>query len=191
MLRVLAHSICQLYRYYPRGVSNGDPRRTSTEESQRLSAVRRQAGADDTRWQALLEGLERTFPEASVQNDSFHLPTGKHDACYSGRIFLQPAKGEHFHSVGFMVSLLLPCYVVYSSRVVDAGPGGARRNDLRFELSSDELPYASWIAKAIEEAWHFEPMPPEMMSVLVPDVATNMRDLGEATLRDLLFSDSV
>ena len=180
-----------VYRYYARGVSNDDPHRKATEESQRLSEVRRHAGADDARWQALLEHIERMFPEASVQNDSFHLPTGKHDACYSGRIFLRPADGEHFHAVGFMVSLLLPYYVVYSSRVVDAEPGGPRRNDLRFELSPDEVPYASQIARAIEEAWHFEPMPHEMMSVVVPDVATNMRDIGEATLRDLLFSDSV
>jgi hypothetical protein len=180
-----------VYRYYARGISNNDPRRKSTEEEQRLSAIRHQAGVDDTLWQALLDRLELAFPDATVQNDSFHLQTGKYDACYSGRIFLKPVHGEHYHSVGFMVSLLLPYYVIYSTRIVDTEQGGARRKDIRFELSPDELPYADWLARSIEDIWHFEPMSHEMISMVVPDVATNMRDIGEATISDLLFSDSV
>ena len=59
-----------------------------------------------------------------------------------------------------------------------------------FDLSPDERPYGEWIAREIEATFDWERMPPEIGTVLVPDVATNMRPLGEARLYDCLFSDS-
>ncbi|XYH95638.1 hypothetical protein ACMHYB_48865 [Sorangium sp. So ce1128] len=56
-----------------------------------------------------------------------------------------------------------------------------------FELSPDELPYAEWIARDIEATFGCERMPPEIGTILVPDVAVNLRTLGEATLYDCLF----
>jgi hypothetical protein len=58
-----------------------------------------------------------------------------------------------------------------------------------FDLSPDERPYAEWIAREIEATFDCERMPPEAGTVLVPDVATNRRTLGEARLYDCLFSD--
>jgi hypothetical protein len=58
-----------------------------------------------------------------------------------------------------------------------------------FDLSPDEWPYAEWIAREIEATFDCERMPPEVGAVLVPDVATNRRTLGEARLYDCLFSD--
>jgi hypothetical protein len=65
----------------------------------------------------------------------------------------------------------------------------ARRRDISFDLSPDEQPYAAWIAQDIEATWGYERMPPEVGKVIVPDVSTNSRALGEATLYDCLFSD--
>ena len=57
-----------------------------------------------------------------------------------------------------------------------------------FELSPDELSYAAWIARDIEATFGCERMPPEIGVVLVPDVAVNLRPLGEARLYDVLFT---
>jgi hypothetical protein len=58
-----------------------------------------------------------------------------------------------------------------------------------FDLSSDERPYAEWIAREIETTFGCERMPQEIGTVLVPDVSTDRRTLGEARLYDCLFSD--
>ncbi|MGK4002385.1 hypothetical protein WMF31_07170 [Sorangium sp. So ce1036] len=64
-----------------------------------------------------------------------------------------------------------------------------RRQDVSFDLSPDEQPYAAGIAEEIVATWGYEPMPPEVGRIIVPDVATDSRPLGEATLYDCLFSD--
>ncbi|WP_438032763.1 hypothetical protein [Sorangium sp. So ce204] len=58
-----------------------------------------------------------------------------------------------------------------------------------FDLLADELPYAEWIARDVEMSFGCERMPPEIGTILVPDVAVNLRNLGEATLYDCLFAD--
>jgi hypothetical protein len=63
------------------------------------------------------------------------------------------------------------------------------REYVSFDLSPDEQPCADWIAHEIETTFGCERMPPEIGSVLVPDVATNLRIPGEVRLCDCLFSD--
>ncbi len=63
------------------------------------------------------------------------------------------------------------------------------RRYVTFDLSPDEQPYADWIAHEIEATFGCERMPPEVGTVLVPEVATNLRIPGEVRLYDCLFSD--
>ena len=65
-----------------------------------------------------------------------------------------------------------------------------RRQEITLEPSAEEQPYVEHIARAIEEAFGCERMPPEVGSVVVPDVSTNLRILGQARLYDCLFSDA-
>jgi hypothetical protein len=128
----MKHSVDELletvYRHYPRGVPNGvpeeapagEPRYEETEEYLRLVAARRRAGADYEPWRALLRRLRDKFPECGVQDRAFHLPSGGFDASYSAWLRLPTsAPGEYEHSLGFLVSILVPYYVVYSTRTVD------------------------------------------------------------------------
>ncbi len=84
---------------------------------------------------------------------------------------------------------VLPAGMVKPEFVEPPSPMEAYRNDIPFDLSPDEQPYATWIAHDIERSWGYERMPPDIGCVIVPDVSTNARALGEATLFDCLFSD--
>jgi hypothetical protein len=60
--------------------------------------------------------------------------------------------------------------------------------EIRFELRSDEQPYARAVAEEIEAAFPgYEPMPPEIGKVLVPDVVAGAGDMRKSTLYDCLF----
>jgi hypothetical protein len=251
----MTHSTDELieiaHRHYPRGMANEDPRNATTDEHRRLSAARRRAGADNEPWRALLRRAAVQFPGCSPSDRSLHLPTGDHDAGYCGELLLPTARAEHPHTIGFLVSFLAPCYVVYSTRTVDdvetaphpnapkvhnfylgrtmyvlpAGrvsrllTGAARvvtrlghllprapvdpilarararkklpptRREIHLDLSPEEQPYAAWLAREIEATWGCARMPEEIGNIIVPDVATNLRGLGEARLYDCLLSD--
>jgi hypothetical protein len=241
-----------IYRHYPRGLARDDPGYTKTEAYGRLSDARRRAGADSKAWNALLERAGDRFPENVPMNDSVHLPTGKMDAAYSGKIFLEPRpvltvppprgllpRGSP--AIGFMISFICPYYVVYASRYVDdlEATEAALRAPLRntalvihdnaahllplsvvtpairaeeeredrerreyllreplqrhviaFEPLPDEKPIMDWLAREIEVTFGCERMPPEVGSVIVPDVETNSRPFGEARIYDCVMSDT-
>lgn len=135
----MKHSIDELvgvvHRHYPRGRLSIDPRYEESEEYRRLVAARRQAGADKEPWGGLLNRLHARFPENIPQNRSLHLPTGEFDACYSAWLYLSTPPSKYNHMAGFMVSFLVPYYVVYSSRTVDDLEEIERMKALRAEPS--------------------------------------------------------
>jgi hypothetical protein len=128
----MKHSIDELldvvHRHYPPRIPTHDPRYATSEEHQRLVAARKQAGAEQAPWRALLLRLDELFPGNDCQNRSLHLPTGQLDACYSGSLHLPKIPGEGPHWLGFFVSFLVPYFIVYSSQLVDDPEAmGARR----------------------------------------------------------------
>jgi hypothetical protein len=118
----MKHSTAELldivYHYYPRGEMPKE-RHEETEEHRRLVAARIQAGAEREPWLAMLRRMGKQFPENIVQNRSLHLPRGGWDAAYSGAIYLSKPLEEHDHTVGFLVSFVVPYYVIYSTRTVE------------------------------------------------------------------------
>lgn len=208
--------------YYPRGIPLADPRYKASAEHHRLVAARRRAGTEKATWNALLEQLNRQFPADGLLNDSLHLPLGTMDAAYSGKLF--PAGSTENLTLGFLVSFLVPYYVVYTLRSVPdlermaapraklrfvfegdtcyafsadpnapeeaVAPFNPTRELLHFNFSPDEQAYATWIASEIEASWGYERMPPEVGRLIVPDVATDHRGIGEATVYDCLMSDN-
>lgn len=108
-----------VHQHYPRGIQCDDPRYKRAEETKRLVATRKRAGAEHGPWRAMLSRLGAQFPEASSHNFSLHLPMGNVDAGYVGCLSLECAAGEHHHAIDFSVSFLAPYYTLSSSRVVD------------------------------------------------------------------------
>lgn len=188
-----------VYRYYPRGVRDSDPRYESTEEYRRLVEARRRAGTDEEPWRALLRRLEVRFPACQVQNQSFHLLTGGLDACYSAWLWLRlptPGAQQKSHRLGFLVSFLASYYVVYSSRFVQADRSNQRnasdtRQEICFELTPDEQSYAGVIVKEIEATFlGYDALPAEVGSTIVPDVVAGNQAMGTVTLFHCLFTDN-
>ncbi|MBK8259516.1 MAG: hypothetical protein IPK82_43520 [Polyangiaceae bacterium] len=216
-----------VYTYYPRKIARSDDEYARSPEYQRLIQARRKAGAENGTWRELLRRLGELFPANSVMNDSLHLPTGNLDGGYSGMVTLSADT-----TIGFLVSFLVPHYVVYCTRSVDVSnpptasspgpsiifvgdtchilpawaaklgallPGRAELDSITnspfdstrvdFDFGNEERLHATKIIKEIETIWGYENMPPEIGTVIVPDVATDNRELGRATLYDCLFSD--
>lgn len=64
------------------------------------------------------------------------------------------------------------------------------RRVIRFDFGPGEAPYADWLSAEIERTWDVERLPPEIGHRVVPNVATENRQAGEATLFDCLFAAS-
>ena len=196
----MRHSLSELlavvYRFYPRGLRQYDPGYKATEEYRRLVQARIHAGADGNPWDVFLDRLSVRFPDepkGTIQNGSVHLPTGRMDAGYIGCFWLPPrGPWEKNHMIGFLVSFLVPCYVVYSSAhiSVSAKDPEAWSHQIHFTFSPDEAPCAQVITEEIVSAFpDYELMPPEIGNVVVTDVEPNS-PMGKATLYHCLFTDA-
>ncbi len=194
----MKHSIAGLtelvHRYYPRGRPYG-PDYKNTEEYRRLVDAVRSAGTDyDHHWRPMLRRLRARFPDRELRDLAIHLVAGNVDASYPAALALPLLQSDELsHELGFHVSILAPYYVVYSTRLVraedDLRAYKGKRCDLRLDLSPAEQPDAQVLTQEIEATYAYEPMPPEIGNVVVPDVATNGRALGKATIYDCLLSD--
>ncbi len=56
-------------------------------------------------------------------------------------------------------------------------------------LSADEQAYAAEVVREVAQTFGYEPMPPDVGGVVVPDVETSSRVFGEATLYACLVSE--
>lgn len=146
----MRHSIDELlervYQLYPRGIWHRDPQYDVSEEQRRLVAARRQAGEDDAPWRAMLRRLDARLPDCSTEDRSYHLRGGGCDACYSARLDL-PASSygpkDCGRELGFLVSFVVPYYVIYSARSFYLEPG-AEALSRRQEQRSPEEERARW-----------------------------------------------
>lgn len=64
------------------------------------------------------------------------------------------------------------------------------RQEILFSPSPEEAPHVEAVERDIAATFGTTLLPPEVGATLVPDVATNLRLLGEATIHDCLFTDT-
>lgn len=192
------------YRYFPRGIS---PREQAYEESpelRRQKEARVPASARYEEWRALLHRLAARFPPGSfpgveVQNDCHFLgsPTAAvHlDRAYSATIHL-PTRSptDTQHRLQLAVSFVVP-YYAFRSEIHGPlrKPSGELNMDIEvtFALEPDELRYAAAAEEEIRTTFtDHERLPPEVGTVVVPEVVTPHKWFGSATLFNCLFVDS-
>jgi hypothetical protein len=152
-------------RFYPPDRWPDEPGYSETEEDRRLmEAVRRAgSGVDYERWESMLDRLEATLP-GRIHNTAMSLTAGVRSPAYEAICRLLDTD-EAKHNVGFSVSFLVPCYVVYGWRWSESSG-----YEVRFDLDETERPYAQKIAEEIEATYGYEPMPPEVGTTLVAEV---------------------
>ncbi len=129
-----------------------------------MEAVRRAGSGDDyERWESMLGRLEARFP-GCIHNTAMSLVAAVRSPSYEAICRLLNTD-EAKHNIGFSVSFLAPYYVVYSWQWSESSG-----YEVRFDLDETERPYAQRIAEEIEATYGYEPMPPEVGTVLVAEV---------------------
>jgi hypothetical protein len=153
----------RIYHFYPRGLWTGSPGYDDTAERHRQVEAVRRAGAEHPKWRAMLKRLRSRF---TITDRSLHILGGTFDSAYTGQIEIP----EEDRALLFHASFLGPYYVVH-----------------RIGLPADE-PYAQAVAREIEATYRYEAIPPEIGTMIVPDLALDTVSLGKATIYDLLLS---
>jgi hypothetical protein len=160
-----------VYRFYPRGLPNfsrihappNEPFFDDTEEHLRLVEAANRGRAEYPTWKAM---IGRVGDRYRLQDESLSLLAGRTHPAYSARIRFTDETALSFH-----VSLLGPYYGIHLSGV------------------PQEEPLAREIAREIEATYPgYQQIPPELGNELVPDVATDVVLMGEATIYVCLFS---
>lgn len=185
------------YEYVPRGLKFTDPAYGETCEVDRQKAARLRASARLGEWRRLLERLQAKFPDSSVINGSPFLQVATAtllDRCFDARIDVPPRHDrEKQHYLEVYVSFVVPYYIFRSCAITfppDPNAMFGGKHTQTFELSADEVPYATAIAEEIALVFpEHEPIPSEAGLTIVPDVETANRSLGDATILSCLFSD--
>jgi hypothetical protein len=177
------HLLNIIYRYYPRGLRQDDPRWEDSPEHLALKEATRTAAAERRRFLDMLSRLRTALPGCDVIDHSLHLPAGRASACYPGLVLL-PKAGGIDRRVGFQISFLVPHYVLYSERYCQD------TETVRLQPHTDDRPYWDTVAREIESTYGASPMPSELGHVTVPDVEPGHRRMGEAMIYDCFFDDS-
>jgi hypothetical protein len=152
-----------IYRFYARDIYTSSPGYDDTPEQRRLVKAVRRAVMEYPEWKALARRLGDRYP---LVNRSLHLLGGTLDAAYSAYVYVP---GDR--KLGFHVCFLGPYYGVHRTG------------------HPSEEPTASDIVREIEATYvGYEPIPPELGDVVVPDVALDRVDFGNVTVYDCLLS---
>ena len=162
-----------------------------TEEQHRLNAASIKAGADPETWRVILRRIDARLPGYVAENGSLHLPVGGYGACYTGWIDLPLREPrEILYGLRFLVSFVVPYYVVHSCASVNyTDERGKPILDNMLDFSPDEKPCVPVIVEELRAAFAgYEPMPPEIGNLVVPEAVTHFKMMGEATIYGCLFT---
>jgi len=193
----------RIYIYYPRGVQRYGSNYMETEERARFVELCRRAATSEERDRvvAMLNRLRRRFPGHNVDYGSLHLGSGSHEPSHRATLELEPETPEvEFCYIGFIVSLIAPCYVIYrasrkASPEIRHLPWSEQVDKMKplevsFTFAEKEKPFAEAICAEVQSTYHSEILPPEIGNIPVPDVCARDLILGNETLLTCLCSDT-
>lgn len=181
----------------PLGIYPYQPEFGETVESRRLAERRQRAVTAYPSWRSFLARLTQRLPDCAVANKVMYLEKLPQGGCYAVDVWLPTITKEvGGHALCVQVSFLAPYYVLYSSRILwhdEKEPLGFRHSgpgETRFDLTSEEQPYADQIVREVEAEFPgYELMPPELGHLVIPDLQHENRPPGEATIYDCLIDD--
>jgi hypothetical protein len=175
--------------YYALDKGEVGPARHDNPEGRKQREAHVRACDKYREWLAFLERIDTRFPGRQVENRSIFRQgpnTSIYDLAYAGTIDLATRNAdERYRYLGFMVSIVIPCYVVYHlARLTD------NEERVSFVFDGDDLPLAGEIGSEIEATFPgYAPLPEDEGSAIVPGVRTALKPAGTATVYDCLLSD--
>jgi len=182
----------RVYHHYPRGKCYDDPGYEETPEAHCFRQVWDRALAEMPQFDQLIRALGQEFPGFTVGNT-----TRPGDGCYRLSVSMRRlplnAPGLLTTVVG-CVSILAPTYIVYAAEQVfdENKKGTARRPSVDFNPSGLAAQCAQQVGEHIKKAYaDYQPFPPSLMNVQVPDICIHNLLMGEVKLRDALFMDDL
>src|SRR3954468_6611265 len=191
-MAVIIPSVEELLRivrqYYPSGldVYEHDQEHRSSPETRALKDI--WESAMEERGQAWL-GLKRVFADRYGRGRVFDWTHPEMDACFRFRVYTPSSTPGDNTAAVLLVSVLAPIHVTFTvfERETESGPlppGVFTSPRPETEAITRELDLeASERMQSARIDW-------KILETPVPHVSTDHRELGKATLADLLFSDT-
>jgi hypothetical protein len=165
-----------VYRFYPRNLWPTSAGYQDTREYRRRVEVTRRAGIESPKWKALLLRLGERY---QVHDCARPVVKGSVDSAYTAKLGIlgkEAEEGTLDGDLGFQVRFSCSVSFLGSYYVV-------RDRGLAAEAS-----FVEDIAREIVASYGYAPIPPDLGDIIVPDVALDTLNLGEATIYDCLLS---
>ncbi len=177
------------HQYYPANLWDADQGYVASEQYQRLLQARQHALKNSGLWERLLARVKASLPSCRVEDWTVPAPT---DNCWRVRVYLpevpQFEEGQEHRAVVLLVSMLAPVYVRYSSFQRRFGTRWSKPT-LFYEDIPETQPIADRVEELVRSELGAQPLPPDTLMTLVPDIQCGNRSLGEVRLIDCLFTD--
>lgn len=167
-------------RHFPTGIYGSEPGYHTRPEAVALMAARTQALADTAWWIGFCGDVGSAYPGHMVEDKSLlHL-----DRCWRLRVPLYA--GVYEHAVVCCVSFVAPLWLPYVS--LPPSDGLPPHLAWKFELSPEEETVAGELNELLHGSRAARRVTPDEARLVVPDVAVDSIDLGQATVADCLFT---
>jgi hypothetical protein len=176
-----------VHRHYPVGIPGDDPRYDVSEESRRLTALRRAAVDDPSRWNAFLRRVEAELPDCRV----WDYPNIRYDPAYSVRLTLpgHPIGGPEQKEVVLMVCILAPVHITYADHHKRVHERLRETVTYQPPLPAEFQPFAEKLEALAIETFGTTRLSQDVLSTPVPDLQVGNVWFGKVTLADCLFGD--
>lgn len=173
--------ISTIYKFYPRNVSGFSEEYYSTQEYHNLSS---KIAGKDQRWDNFFADMKQKFGDEYVRDRSDEEPCG--------RCVIYAFHENFVFEFVIHISSLIDYYSFYVRKAVinNANPGmqevGRLVNNTFPEVESE----CNFILNSIKLHYNYQLMAEDFGKMLVPDISTNNKDLGETTIFDAVFADT-
>lgn len=179
-----------VYRYYPAGIHQDEPRYRSTEESQRLEALRRSAEQDTFVWRAFIQRLREAFSGGHV----WDYPTILYNPAREARIaqptpFFGTPEVKEVKEVVLLMSILAPVHFLYASHQQRVGAQWLGEGVLYPPFPAEYQPYEARLGEMAHATFGTVRLSNEVLFTPVPDLQVGNTTFGKVTLADCLFTD--
>lgn len=177
-----------VYQYFPKNSYDTEPEYRDTAEFKRLLTVCQTAEKDNKLWNNFLQEISEEFKGYELEDCTqfFHF-----DRCHRCKINLPQEFEGVYRSLVIHVSIIAPLSSVYLSEVRLKNERYSQP-EVSFQSNRPEDDeYYSKALLSLEKQFHYEMLPLELGSTIIPDVAVGNQLLNETTVFHCLFTDHI